>query len=102
MRKALIETTTSKVSNVIELEDGANWQSPAGHFIRDADNASPGDTWDGTKFAKSLPTSAEIIATKRGEAHARAVTAIKNNASGAPWGKILNDMAVAQGWIEPV
>lgn len=50
MRKALIETATGKVVNVIELEYGANWQPPQGCYVRDAQNASPGDTWDGSKF----------------------------------------------------
>jgi len=50
MRKALIETKTGKVNNVIELGTGANWKPPIGHYIRDAANAGPGDTWDGKKF----------------------------------------------------
>ena len=36
MRLALIETTTGKVVNVIELEPGAEWQPPVGHFTREA------------------------------------------------------------------
>ena len=40
--------------------------------------------------------------TKRSEARARAVQAIKDNDGASPWGKILNDMAIAEGWIEPV
>jgi len=27
---------------------------------------------------------------------------LKNGAVAAPWGKILQDMAIAQGWVEPV
>ena len=39
--------------------------------------------------------------TKREVARARAVAAILANKSGAPWGAILYDLAVAQGLIEP-
>lgn len=105
-RKALIETATGKVVNVIELADRAKWQPSPGHFILDADNANPGDTWDGLKFITRQPTADEVVAQdqskKRGEALARAVQAIKDNANALPWGKILNDMAIAQGWIEPL
>ncbi len=62
-RKALIEIATGKVVNVIELEDGANWQPPAGHYVQEALNASPGDTWDGTKFVPvpiSIPPSPPV------------------------------------------
>lgn len=49
-RKALIETATGKVVNIIALEDGADWQPPMGHHVQDARDAGPGDTWDGAKF----------------------------------------------------
>ena len=53
MRKALIEIATGKVANVIILDEGANWNPPAGHEVRDAEGCGPGDTWDGTKFNKA-------------------------------------------------
>lgn len=101
MRKALIETATGLVANVVELEDGANWQPPAGHHVRDADNASPGDTWDGVGFVPRPPSAEELATTKRKEARVRAMQAIKDNATQSPWGRLLYDLAVAQGWIEP-
>ena len=51
-RKAVIETATGKVANVIELEDGADWSPPAGHEVRDAQGFGPGDTFDGVRFHK--------------------------------------------------
>jgi len=42
-----------------------------------------------------------IIANKRQEAKERAIAAIKANAPASPWGKILKDLAVAQGLMEP-
>ena len=50
MRKAIIEQVTGEVVNVIEIEEGANWQPPEDCYLIDADNVSPGNTWDGTKF----------------------------------------------------
>jgi len=101
MRKALAEITTGKVINVIELEDKSTWQPPTGYQVLDALNASPGDIWDGSKFVPAPPTASEIAAQKRQTAFIAAIEAIKSNKSGAPWGKILYDLAVSQGWIEP-
>ena len=42
------------------------------------------------------------VEVKRKEAHSRAIQAIKDNIGASPWGKILNDLAIAQGWIEPL
>jgi hypothetical protein len=39
--------------------------------------------------------------TRREEARVRAMAAIKANAGQTPWGQILKDLAVAQGWMEP-
>lgn len=53
MRRALIEAATGKVLNVIELEEDSTWQPPDGGELLDEANsqqASPGDTWDGTKL----------------------------------------------------
>ena len=68
MRKALIETITGKVTNVILIEDGADWPIPAGHTLRDAANANPGDTWDGVTFIRAAPTPPDpaIAAFKNG------------------------------------
>ena len=101
MRKALINTATKQVVNVIELEPTSTWQIPTGYQVMDAGNASPGDTWDGAKFVPRPPTAEEVTNTKREAAKQRAITAIKANKTGAPWGIILNDLAVAQGLIEP-
>ena len=104
MRKALIELTTGMVVNIIEIEDGVNWQPSSGHKLIEAGNASLGDTWDGSKFVSRLPTAEELAIVakekKRREAKERAVIAIKANQAGTPWGKILMDLAVAQGLIE--
>ncbi len=51
MRKALVRQSDGYVLNVIEIEEGANWQPPPGSVLVDTvDNGAPGDTWDGKKF----------------------------------------------------
>lgn len=53
MRRALIESSTGKMVNVIEIEADSIWQPPEGCELLDEANsqqASPGDTWDGTNF----------------------------------------------------
>ena len=50
---------------------------------------------------ETAPLLAQEKATKLEEAKARAITAIKANATASPWGKILYDLAVSQGLIEP-
>lgn len=50
MRAAIIEESTSRVVNVIELEPDANWEAPAGHFVRFNENASIGMLWNGTEL----------------------------------------------------
>lgn len=58
MRKAVIRDTDGYVENIIEWEEGTSWQLPDGHYLIDAGDGSPGDTWDGTKFVKpELPIS---------------------------------------------
>jgi hypothetical protein len=54
----------------------------------------------------ATPAEAQALAdderrTRREEARARAMAAIKAQSGQAPWGQILKDLAVAQGWIEP-
>ena len=56
----------------------------------------------------SRPANAEEIAllegdekiTKVEQARGRAIAAIKDNKGTGPWGSILYDLAVGQGWIE--
>jgi len=53
-----------------------------------------------TRNYNSLPTeSAQVI--KRRKAKEQAIIAIKDNGSTTLWGKILYDLAISQGWIEP-
>lgn len=54
MRKAIVRESDGFVTNVIEIEDGANWPIPNGCYLVDAvNNGSPGDTWDGKEFLRS-------------------------------------------------
>ena len=59
MRKTVVRQSDGFVENIIELEDGANWQPPAGHALIDVGNGSPGDNWDGTNFIKPEPVIPE-------------------------------------------
>jgi hypothetical protein len=71
MHKALIETATGRVANVIVLPDNwigrlGDWKVPTGHELKDAGNVSPGDTWDGQKFTRpepvrTRPSTEEIV-----------------------------------------
>ncbi len=60
-RKALVETATGKVKNVIVIADGASYNPPSGQSLVDAGNASPGDTWNGLAFVSPTPTPASTI-----------------------------------------
>ena len=60
MRKAIVETATGQVTNVIEIEldeDGgfSHWECPGGCELVDADNSGPGWTWDGSVFSPPTP-----------------------------------------------
>jgi len=55
MRKAVVKKSNGLVENVIEIKEGAKWKPPRGCYLIDAVDASPGDTWDGTKFVKPEP-----------------------------------------------
>ena len=55
MRMAVVKISDNLVTNVIELEPGADWNPPAGHSIRLAGNANPGDIWSGTEYIKPPP-----------------------------------------------
>lgn len=104
MRKALVHNPSGLVVNVIVADDA--WQPPSEHSVIDAEGVpvSPGDTWDGQGFKSPQPTpeqlAAEVKATKRRDAEASAEEAIKANRD-TPWGRVLHDLAVAQGWIDP-
>lgn len=52
MRKAVVRQSDGLVTNVIEIEQGTDWQPPQGCVLVDAKDAGPGDTWDGMKFIK--------------------------------------------------
>jgi hypothetical protein len=55
MRKAVVRKADGFVENVIEFEEGANWQPPEGCNLVDAEKeGSPGDTWDGEKFVRPI------------------------------------------------
>jgi hypothetical protein len=99
MRKAVVKDGV--VVNVIEWEEGSTWKPPEGAVLLDALNANVGDVWDGKQFKPRPPTPEEIVAGKRQEALDRAVQAILANAGTSPWGRILKDLAIAQGWVEP-
>ena len=60
MRKALVRQSDGYVVNVIEIEEGANWQPPDGCYLIDAGDSSPGDTWDGARFVKPELPSPEL------------------------------------------
>lgn len=60
MRFAMLRDVDDFVVNVIEYELGGNWQPPEGHYLMIAGDASPGDTWDGSKFVKPEPPIPEL------------------------------------------
>ena len=99
---------TIKYANLDERKVKSQAQEALGlrmlHDNFDAD-WKPGDESHGTMI---FTDEAEVVnpwtvkEQKRQEAKARAVQAIKANAATLPWGKVLADIAIAQGWIEPV
>lgn len=50
MRKALIDTATGLVENIIVLDGKAVYDPGPGKILRDPVGAKIGGTWDGTKF----------------------------------------------------
>lgn len=96
-RYADVVVTTGLVDNVIVLEPGAAWPVPPGHELVASDTASPGDTYRGGRFVPPRPTPP----SPQREATVRAVAAIEANRRTAPWGPLLEDLAVSQGLIEP-
>ncbi len=55
MRKAIVRNSDGFVINIIEIEQGANWQPPGDSYLIDAGNGETGDTWDGENFIKPEP-----------------------------------------------
>ena len=49
MRKTIIDLNTGVVTNVIEMEDGANWSPPEGQIIG-TDGGEIGQMWNGTEY----------------------------------------------------
>lgn len=97
-RQALIDgIPTGTVVNLIELENGADWQPPANHQVVPSDTANIGDTWDGAQF---IPGPVQPP-TAREEALARLQGDIPANKATGPWGPILYDLGIVSGIIEP-
>lgn len=69
MRKTVIRQIDGYVENIIEIEEGVNWQPPEGYYLIFAGNGSIGDTWNGTKFIKPslpvIPDLPDMIALKK-------------------------------------
>lgn len=55
MRKAIVETVTGLVVNVIEIEPNADWTPPDGCDVLDAGDAGPGWLWDGQRLSPPEP-----------------------------------------------
>ena len=55
MKKSVVRKSDGVVVNIIEIEDGANWEPPEGCELMDGGEI--GDVWDGVKFTKAaLPS----------------------------------------------
>lgn len=52
MKHAIVRD--GRVENVAEWDGETEWSPPAGTQLVPAGDASPGDTWDGTRFIKPL------------------------------------------------
>ena len=65
MKYAVVDDVTSVVANVIELEEGATWSPPKGCSLQKAENAAPGDEWDGQRYVRPLPPSMETTDKER-------------------------------------
>lgn len=52
MRAAVIRESDNTVVNVIDLEPGATWAPPAGHFVRFQEDADFGMVWDGVSLVR--------------------------------------------------
>lgn len=50
MKKAIIETATGLVLNIIEIKSGAAYDPGPGRELRNAGKARTGGTWNGTAY----------------------------------------------------
>ena len=62
-RKAVIDTITNIVTNVVELDNDTTWPVPENHILVDSEVASPDDSWDGAEFTTPTrePTKEELL-----------------------------------------
>lgn len=74
-------------------------------LTRVGDVATTIDHLIGTSRPTNTKETELLLAEERGtkiqQARERAVIAIKTNTPNSPWGKILFDLAIAQGLVEP-
>ena len=66
-RKAIIETASGLVLNVIEIEDTMVYATLLGQSLIDGTDASPGDTWNGSRFNTAAPVAPDPAIVRRGE-----------------------------------
>jgi hypothetical protein len=101
VRKAVVRQLDGFVTNVIEIEVDSTWKAPDGHIlVDDQDSGSPGDIWDGNKFNPPIERLEEKEQLRL-DALNRAIEAIKDNETKLMCGRILKDITIALGWIEP-
>lgn len=96
MRYAVINKT-GKVDNIIELEDKKDYPVPEGSVIKEVQNTSvsPGDTFDGQLFHTLV-----IDKTTEQTAFELFIKEAKENKTGAPWGRMMYNLSIANGWIK--
>lgn len=96
MRTETYKQSTGRLLEITELTRDAQLkakyrrQNPPGTVVEDRDATA----------AEAQVLTEEERLTKREEARVRAMTAIKAQSGQSPWGMILKDLAIAQGWIE--
>ena len=64
-RKALIQTASGLVLNVLDLDDNVPYRVNPGTSLIDGDGASTGDTWDGTNFITPAPPPPDPVLVRR-------------------------------------
>ena len=69
-RKALIQTSTGLVRNVLVLPDNVPFEIDPGSSLIDGEGASPGDTWDGSRFITPAPEPPNRALVRRSELEA--------------------------------
>lgn len=57
MKYAVINEQNNQVINVIELDSGAKWEAPAGHFIKQSDIAGIGMFYHQQEFLDYDPAT---------------------------------------------